>query len=134
MLGASVASRLLSGFCHFFGSRKEGGTMRSAAQKAFGEHAMSVHTFSDPAKPMPAVAEVWKENRDIVDRFRLEPFPGGVVAGSWFVMVHCGVPDADAYELGQALLKLENLVERKSGLDVTLMLSNSVPDKNGTST
>jgi len=88
----------------------------------------------DPLVPWPAVQEVWKENADVVNRFQLTPSPGGVIENSWFVMVHCGIKDPDAYDLVEALRRLERLVEERSGRDVTLMLSNMPAATNGTHT
>lgn len=95
---------------------------------------MSTTTFPDPLAPMPAVEAVWRDNRELVDRFKLEPYPGGAFERSWFVMVRCGLPNPDAYELVETLRTLERLVEARSGLDVTLMLSNEPATRNGTHT
>lgn len=101
---------------------------------------MTPMTFPSVPDPMPAVEKVWSDNAEVVRRFKLSASPGNVVKApndavrdSWYVMVFCGVPDADAYELAKALRALQREVEKESGLDVTLMLSNA-PDKplNGT--
>lgn len=93
---------------------------------------MTIKAVPNPMAPMPAVVQVWEENRELVDRFRLTASPGGVVENSWFVMVHCGIPDPNVHELVDALHRLERLVEVKSGLDVSLMLSNGPAEQNGT--
>ena len=94
---------------------------------------MTLPTFPDPRAPMEAVQKVWHDNADLVRRFKLSHAPGGVVENSWYVMVSCDVPDVDAYELGEVLRRLEHLVEKESGMDVSLMLSiKSVESTNGT--
>jgi hypothetical protein len=88
-------------------------------------------SFPNPLAPMAAVEEVKKANPELVDRFQLRFEPGGVIADSWYVLVWCGIDSPDAYELGDTLKKLERQIEAKSGLDVTLMLSNSPHALNG---
>lgn len=80
---------------------------------------------------MPSVEAVADAHRDVISRFGLTFEPGGAVGPSWFVMVRCGIPNPDAYELNDALRKLEREVEAKSGLDVTLMLTNTPAALNG---
>lgn len=93
---------------------------------------MTTGAVPNPNAPMAAVEEVWRDHQEVVDRFRLVAEPGGVFENSWFVLVRCDHPNPDTYELVEVLRRLERLVEQKSGLDVTLMLSNLPSSRNGT--
>src|SRR5437868_13605244 len=130
-MGASFEGRLRSG-CSCFREIGEGcdSLCKTTAEAVSGGIHMT-SMWPTGGEPMPFVEQAWLERRDLVDRSKLQPSPGGVFEDSWFVMVHSNAPGANAYELAQALQVLQQLVEEKSGMNVTLMLANDPVSRDG---
>lgn len=81
-------------------------------------------TSPDPLAPLSALKEVWSQNVDLVNRFQLKYRADGmnVIGRSWYVPLTVGIPEPDAYELARAIDALQEQVERRSGMDVSLVL------------
>ncbi len=95
---------------------------------------MNTSSFPDPSRPLEFVRQVWEDNSDLVSKFELTYDVGGVFDDSWYVLVRCGSSGPNAYDLAEAMTTLQRQVEEKSGLDVTLILSNVPEKRNGTHT
>jgi hypothetical protein len=97
-----------------------------------GGDEMSVQAFPNPMAPIPAVRQVWTEQRELVDRLALRWHPGGAIEQSYYVLVFCDRADVDPEELANGMRRLERLVEERSGLDVALTLALPPGSTNGT--
>ena len=78
--------------------------------------------FPDPRAPLEAIRETWAANKDIVARFVLtfDERHMGVIGRSYYASIFVGKSDANPYELSRAIETLQQDVENRSGLDVTL--------------
>lgn len=85
---------------------------------------MSVNAPHNPPAPIGALEQTWRENASLVERFGVAFEPEGVAcsAGSWYVPITVRSQDPNPYELHEAIETLQRDVERRSGLDVTLVV------------
>lgn len=80
-----------------------------------------------------ATADAFRECREDVERFGIEADPSAItrVADGWVIPVGTGVETGSAYELARILDRLQEQIESRSQLSVSLFLDPFLHKKAG---